>query len=183
MKGIMEITWAKPSSHGLEQSLELAQAWAETAATNQANLLHHAWIAGAEDIPANDTCTVRMPSKEVGWFTHKQAAEEWRNRTKIQAFFGPASAFSTWTHFIRVGLVSPDAHAFLLSGLLALWGCGSSTHNLERLSSHWQFTAEYEDILNKTLAVVENLKNLTTWNLFLLEGWQSPFRGGKSKGV
>lgn len=81
-----------------------------------------------------------------------------RSRTKAQAFFGPASAFSTWTHFPRGGLVSPDARAFLLSGLLALWGCGSSTHNLEGLSSHWQSTAEYEGILNKTLALVQNLK-------------------------
>lgn len=81
-----------------------------------------------------------------------------------------------------MGLVSPDAHAFLLSGLLALWGCGSSTHNLERLSSHWQFTAEYEDILNKTLAVVENLKNLTTLNLFYWKAGNPHLEGEKAKG-
>lgn len=41
MKGTTELTCVKPSSHGGEQALELAQAWTETAATNWANLLHH----------------------------------------------------------------------------------------------------------------------------------------------
>lgn len=80
MKGIMELTCIEPSSHGGEQSWELAQAWTETAATNWADLLHSTRIAGAEDIPLNDAGTVQIPSKEVGWFTHKQAAGEWKKQ-------------------------------------------------------------------------------------------------------
>lgn len=41
MNGIMELTCIEPSSHGGEQSLELAQAWTEAADTNWADLLHH----------------------------------------------------------------------------------------------------------------------------------------------
>lgn len=87
-------------------------------------------------------------------------------------------------HFLRVGLVSPDAHAFLLSGLLAVWGCGSSIHNLERLSSHWQFTAEYEDILKNHTCSGAKFEEFGHMKLFPWKTGKSPaLEVEKAKGV